>query len=158
MVTGFRLQLHWRLRPFTSVLDTSASLAFLKRAKPKNRCPIQALLDRTCSHLEPRPRARRILVGHSHLPLPTMHRGTKALKVKGVCPRSVQDSRPSRAHSPCSVLSKLPHMTQVLASTHIYWAMNTYTPSNPRHVPVSVASLSPHTHEQRRLPELQICA
>ena len=77
MVTGFRLQPHWRLRPFTSVLETSASLALLKKAKLQNRCPIQALLDRTCSHLEPRPRARRILVGHSHLPFPTMQMGNQ---------------------------------------------------------------------------------
>lgn len=152
MVTGFSLQPQWRLRPFTSVLETSASLALLKRAKPQNRCPIQALLDRTCSHLEPR-RARRILAGHSHLPLPTMHTGNQGPEAKGVCPRPVQDSRPSRAHSPCSGLSKLPHMTQVLASTHIYCAMNMYTPNNPRHVPVSVASLSPCTHEAKDAPK-----
>ena len=85
-------------------------------------------------------------------PSPLCKRGTKALKAKGVCPRPVQDSRPSRAHSPCSVLSKLPHMTQVLASTHIYCAMNMYTPNNPRHVPVSVASLSPCTHEAKEAP------
>ena len=154
MVTGFRIQPQWRLRPFTLVLETSASLALLKRAKPQNRCPIQALLARTCSHLELRPRARRILVGHSHLLLPTMHRVNKVPKPKGVCPRPVQDSRPIRAHSPCSVFSKLPHMTQVLASIHIYCATNMCTPNNPRHVPVSVASLSPCTHEAKEAPRI----
>ena len=115
MATGFRIKPQWRLRPFTLALEASASLALLKRAKPQRRFPIQALLARTCGHLELRYRARRALAGHSHLPLTTMHMGEpRPCKWKAFVQGQSRTPWTIRAHSPCSVLSSLPHMTPSL--------------------------------------------